>query len=59
MVASSGGAVFSSYGLTLLDNNKFRDIWLQVYINETIENTYGGAIQVYSTNVPITIIEET
>ena len=59
MVASGGGAVFDSSDLALPDSNQFRDVWLQVYIKEWIEYTFGGAISVKSTNVPVTMIEDT
>ena len=58
MVALSGGAVFDSASLDLPESNQFRDVWLQVYIKENIELTFGGAISVISTNVPITIIDQ-
>ena len=59
LVATGGGSVFDSSHINLPDSNKFRDVWLQAYIGEYINNNIGGAIRVKSTNVPITLIEET
>ena len=41
------------------DSNLFRDVWLQIYIHETISYSFGGAISVKASNVPVTIIEDT
>ena len=57
LVASQRGAVFDSSYLTLLANDKFRDVWLQVYTEERFESIFGGAISVVSTNVPITLVK--
>ena len=59
MIASERGAVFASQSLDLAASNIYRDVWLQVYIKEWIQYTFGGAISVASTNVPVTIIEDT
>ena len=58
MVASGGGAVFDSKYLKL-KSVVFDDVWLQVYIDEYIEYTFGGAISVESANVAVTMIENT
>lgn len=47
MIADEKGSVF--YGkYTVLPNNK--DIFLQWFLNETIENTTGGAIVIEKMN---------
>ena len=40
-------------------SNRYSQVWLQTYKNETITNTFGGAIYVSGNNVPITVIENT
>ena len=58
MVASVKGAVF--YGsLSTNSNDRYEDIWLQVYKSELFDSIFGTAIYMEGNNVPITVIENT
>ena len=54
MVATTG-AVF--YGdLTVTANNRFSDVWMQLFEEEIFEHTFGSAIVMTGNNVPVTIV---
>ena len=51
-----GAAVF--YGsFTLQPSNKLAQVWIMTYRNEVFDRIFGGAIQLDSNNVPMTIID--
>ena len=55
MVAADEGSVF--YGqLTVNSNNKFSDVWIQLYEQESFEHTFGSALAMRGNNVPVTIV---